>query len=80
MTELTKEIAAYEKLRNDLETDHSCKWALVHDEELKGVFDTFEDAADFASRNWGRGPYLIKEIGAGPITLPASVLYGPIHA
>ena len=26
MTELTKEIAAYERLRNDLETDHFGKW------------------------------------------------------
>ena len=80
MSELTKEIAAYERLRSGLETDHPGKWALVHDEVLEGVYDSFQDAADVAIRKWGRGPYLIKEIGAGPLTLPASVLYGPIHA
>ncbi len=80
MTELTKEIAAYERLRNDLETDHFGKWALVHDEELIGVYDSFQEAADLAIERWGRGPYLIREIGGAPVILPASVLYRPAHA
>lgn len=77
MTELTKEIAAYENMRNELETDHLGKWALVHDEILVAVYATFEEAASEAVRQFGRGPYLIREIGAAPMTLPASVLYRP---
>ena len=77
MSELTKEIAAYERMRNELETDHLGKWAVVHDEALVAVYTTFGEAAAEAVRQFGRGPYLIREIGAAPMTLPASVLYHP---
>ncbi len=79
MSELTKEIAAYERMRNELETDHLGKWALVHDEVLVEVYATFEEAAAEAVQRFGRGPYLIREIGAAPMTLPASVLYHPVQ-
>ena len=78
MSTLTKEIASYESMRSELETDHLGKWVIVHDEELVGIFDTFEDAASRAVEQFGRGPYLIREIGAPPVTLPASVLYRPV--
>ena len=79
MSELTKEIAAYERMRNELETDHLGEWALVHNEALVGLYASFEDAASDAVRHFGRGPYLIREIGAAPMTLPASVLYRPVQ-
>ena len=79
MSALTKEIAAYERMRNELETDHLGKWALVHDEALVAVYTTFEEVAAEAVRQFGRGPYLIREIGAAPMTLPASVLYRPVQ-
>lgn len=78
MSELTKEIAAYERMRRELETDHLGKWVIVHDELLVGVYATFEEAAADAVQRFGRGPYLIREIGAAPMTLPASVLYRPV--
>jgi hypothetical protein len=28
---------------------------------------------------FGAGPYLIRQIGAPPVTLPASVMYHPAH-
>ena len=80
MAELTTEIAAYELQRNNLETNHFGEWALVHDEQLVGTYGRFEDAADIAVQRFGRGPYLIREIGSGPMVLPASVLYRPVHA
>ena len=79
MSELTKEIAAFERMRNELETDHLGKWVLVHDEALVGIYVTFEEAAAEAVQQFGRGPYLIREIGAAPMTLPASVLYRPVQ-
>ena len=79
MSELTKEIAAYERMRNELETDHLGEWALVHDEVLVRLYPSFEDAASEAVQQFGRGPYLIREIGAAPMTLPASVLCRPVQ-
>ena len=80
MATLKKEIAAYENMRSDLETEHLGEWALIHDEELIGTYESFVVAADEAVQRFGRGPYLIREIGAPPTTLPASVLYRPVHA
>ena len=75
---LSREIAAYDRMRDWLETDYFGKWVVVHEEELVGSYVTFEDAADDAIRQFGRGPYLIRRVGAGPVTLPASVLYRPV--
>ena len=78
MTTLTKEIAAYDGMRAELEADYLGKWVIFHDEALVGVFDTFEEAAPHAVEKFGRGPYLIREVGAPPVTLPASVRYRPV--
>lgn len=80
MPGLKDEIAAYERLRNDLELEHFDKWVVVHDEQLVGIYDSFEEAADIAVQKFGRGPYLIKQVGQGPLTLPASVQYRPVYA
>ena len=79
MTVLSDEIAAFEGMRNKLETDHLGKWALVHQGALIDTYDSFEDAATVAVARFGKGPYLIRQIGAPPVSLPASVLYRPIH-
>jgi hypothetical protein len=80
MADLKDEIAAYETMRADLEAKFLGKWALVHDRVLVGTFDAFDDAAREAVHKFGRGPYLIRQIGAPPISLPASVMYRPVHA
>jgi len=79
MTTLQDEIAAYEAMRAEIEAAHLGKWALVHDRKLVSVFGSFEDAASEAVRRFGRGPYLIRQIGASPATLPASVMYRPLN-
>ena len=78
MALLSQEIAAYDRMRNVLEVDHFGKWVVVHDEELVDTYEDFQDAAEDAIRRFGRGPYLIRRVGAGPVTLPASALYRPI--
>lgn len=75
MTSLSKEIAAYEKLRDQLETDHFGKWVIVYNEKLAGTYLSSEEAAFDAVKRFGRGPYLIRHVGAPPATLPASALY-----
>jgi hypothetical protein len=80
MAELSDDIAAYEAMRADLESERLGKWVLFHSKELQGTFDTFDEAAREAVHRFGRGPYLIRQIGAGAITLPASVMYRPVYA
>jgi hypothetical protein len=81
MADVETEIGAYDKLKAELESKHMGKWVLIHDQELVQVYDSFEAAAQDAVRRFGRGPYLIRQVGAPPITLPASVVYFPlVHA
>lgn len=80
MAELDSEIKAYEAMREKLETEHMGKWVLVRGGNLIGVFESFDAAAEDAVRQFGRGPYLIRQIGAPPVTLPASVMYPRTHA
>jgi hypothetical protein len=77
---LQKEIAAFEQRKSELEAHHLGKWALFRGLELIGTFDNFENAAAEAVARFGAGPYLIRQVGAPPMTLPASVMYRPIHA
>ena len=75
MAKLKEEIAAYEEIRNDLELEHFGEWVVFRDKKLAGAYDSFEMAAEDAVKRFGRGPYLIRKVGAPPLTLPASVLY-----
>ncbi len=78
MAEVDKEIAAYDKLQFELESANTGKWVLIKDEVLIGLYETLEAAAGEAVKKFGRGPYLIRQIGAPPITLPASVVFFPM--
>jgi len=80
MADLRDEIAAYDAMRADLEAKSLGRWVLVHDRELIGTYDSFDAAAKEAVHKFGRGPYLIRQVGAPPISLPASVMYRPMHA
>ncbi len=79
MADIDSEIAAYEAMREQLEAEHTGRWVLFHDRQLIGLYDTFEAAAEDATRRFGGGPYLIRQVGAQPATLPASVIYFPTH-
>jgi hypothetical protein len=78
MADLQDEIIAYDRMRGDLETRSLGKWAVVHDRQLIGTYDSLDDAAQEAVQRFGRGPFLIRQIGAPPITLPASAIYHPV--
>lgn len=75
MADLDQEISAYEAMLPTLEAHHMGKWVVIHQKELIGVYDSFEKAAEAAVEKFGRGPFLIRQVGASPITLPASVMY-----
>ena len=80
MADLDTELEAYERMRPDLEVKHTGKWVLLHNGQLIKVFDDFEATAEEAVRRFGRGPYLIRQVAAPPVTLPASVMYPLQHA
>jgi len=79
MTTLQDEIAFYDSVQSELESAHLGKWALVHERRLVELFDEFEQAAAEAVRRFGRGPYLIRQIGSTKGVLPASVMYRPLN-
>jgi hypothetical protein len=77
---LQDDIAFYDSVRSSLEADHLGKWVLVRNKEIVGLYDKFEAAAKEAVQKFGRGPYLIRQIGASSVNLPTSLVYGPFHA
>lgn len=80
MPEIDAEIAAYSEMQQDLEENHMGKWVLFSHGKLVSVYSSFDDAAKDAVAKFGRGPYLIRQVGAPAVTLPASVLFRPVHA
>lgn len=77
---LKAEIAAYDRMRPELEGHHKGKFAVIKGAHLQGTFDTLDHAANFARETFGRGPYLIRQVGVDYGPLPASVLYRPVAA
>lgn len=77
-SELIVNIVAYERMQSDLEGEHAGEWVLFHEGKLVDTFKSFGDAAVQAVAQFGRGPYLIRQIGSGPFTLPTSASYNPV--
>jgi hypothetical protein len=75
---LETEIRAFDARRRELEDHHHGKWVVFHGDEFVGAFDTLGNAAAEAAQRFGRGPYLIRQVGAPPPALPASVLFHPV--
>jgi hypothetical protein len=77
MDALREDIAAFKKMQDVLEEKHMGKWVLFHKNSLISVFDSFQAAAEEAVKRFGRGPYLIRQVGMSSVTLPASVMFCP---
>ena len=74
MANLDIELAAFKAQLFDLETQHFGQWVVFKNQERVGLFDAFEAAAAEAVKRFGRGPYLIRQIGAPPVALPVCVV------
>ena len=72
---IEKEKMAYEAMQEDLEARHWGKWVVFYDMKFIGSYDSFHQASEVAVERFGRGPYLIKQVGEGPIALPPAVLF-----
>ena len=62
-TLIAEEIVAYEKMRDDLEAKHLNEWVIIYKGELIGTYLDFQEAAADAVQRFGRGPYLIRQVG-----------------
>jgi hypothetical protein len=80
MDVLDVEIASYTKMRDYLEANHLGQWALVYGKDLIGVYDDFDEAARVAIRRFGRGPFLIREVGGPPVVLNIPTIAYPAYA
>ena len=77
---LSENIAAYERAQIALESDHRGEYAVFYGGEMQGTFREFHEAMAFASERWGRGPYLIRQVGRPPVVMPASVQFRRVYA
>ena len=75
MPNLDADLSAFAEMRENLEAHLMGRWILIHDTQLIGDFDSFDAAAKAAVSKFGRGPYLIRQVGAAAITLPAAVAF-----
>jgi len=74
---LDVELGAYRQEAPRLEASHMGKWVIFKGAALISIHDTLEAAAGDAVARFGRGPYLIRQIGAAPIVIPVSLAYNP---
>ena len=56
MVSVIQDIAAFDAMRSELESEHLGEWVVFHDRELVGFYPSMERAAEDAVRSFGRGP------------------------
>ena len=72
---LEKELAAYKSKLPELLPQEG-KFALVHDDAVAGIWDTYEDALKIGYEKYGLKPFLVKRIEAVE-TISYSTRYAP---
>jgi hypothetical protein len=75
MSDLDRELDVYAAMKPDLERESLGRWVLIRQDRVEGIFDDFDSAATSAIDRFGRGPYLIRQVGAPDVILPASAMY-----
>ena len=58
---LVKDIAAYERMQEELERDYAGKWVVFHNGRLARTFDEFEESAEWALDEYGEKHFLNQE-------------------
>ena len=77
---LSDDIAAFDAMEADFKARHSKAWVVFFQGRFVGAFETFEDAASTAVERFDDGPYLIRQVGAAPMTLSGGMVFRPAHA
>ena len=77
---LAKDIAAFERMKVDLQEHHDGKFMVFHNGELEGSFDSFDSAARDALKRFRDTPFLIRQVGAPEVMpMPASAAFRPAN-
>ena len=79
MTVLRDDIAAFDRMKADLQDNHRNAWVVFHRGKFVDAFTDFEAAATAAVERFDTGPYLIRQVGAPPISLPGGMVFTPAH-
>lgn len=78
---LKENIEAYEKAITDMERHYMGKVVVFYDGKFVNSFDNFNNAGEYATKEYGKGPYLIRQVGAPTAyRMPASIAYRPMYA
>ena len=78
---LDDNIKTFNNMSDELNLHHAGKFVLIYNSNFVASYDSFDNAAKDAVKKFGRGPYLIRQVGAPTeMPMPASVAYRPIHA
>lgn len=72
---LTKELAYFEKNKNQFLKNYKNKFLLIKSDGLIGSFDTNEEAYKKGIEQFGNTPFLIKQVLEKEPTLTVSSLY-----
>ncbi|OFW10224.1 MAG: hypothetical protein A3G20_09970, partial [Acidobacteria bacterium RIFCSPLOWO2_12_FULL_59_11] len=59
---LEKELAHFEKIKAELLQKYDGKFALIHEEQFIGAFDSPENAYQEGIKRFKKGPFLVKRI------------------
>ena len=59
---LAKELATYERQKDELVGTHEGKFVVIHEEEVAGIWDTYKDALTAGYKQFGLRPFLVKQI------------------
>lgn len=74
---LDRNLAAFGRDMEKMKLHHMGKWVLFYDGRFIDAFDTLDNVASEAVKRYGRGPYLIKQVGApSEMRMPSSVMFG----
>jgi hypothetical protein len=79
MSGLRDDIAAFDRMRSELEAQHKGEWVVFHAARFVAAYPDFESAAANAVERFDAGPYLIRQVGAPPIQLPGGMVFTPAH-
>ena len=59
---LTRELATYERHKDELVGSHEGRFVLIRGDEIAGVWDTYKDALEAGYKQFELEPFLVKQI------------------
>ena len=72
-----KNMVVFERMEDCMKAEQYLKWAVIHEAEFIGSYDTLQDAAKVAVARFGCGPYLIRQFGVHPRLYYRPMTYMP---